>query len=96
MATVQVRIPGSTRREQILEVATNLFARQGYEGTTTRQISQECGINEALVFRHFATKEDLYWSVIERKIDCVNPAQRMQAVLTAGGSELEVFTGVAR
>ena len=95
MATAQVRIPGSTRREQILDIATQLFARQGYEGTTTRQISQECGINEALIFRHFPTKEDLYWSVIERKIDCVNPAQRMQAVLSAGGSELQVFSGVA-
>jgi AcrR family transcriptional regulator len=95
MATVQVRIPASTRREQILDIATQFFARQGYEGTTTRQISQECGINEALIFRHFPTKDDLYWSVIERKIDCANPARRMQAVLHAGGSELEVFSGVA-
>jgi len=95
MATAQVRIPASTRREQILEIATQLFARQGYEGTTTRQISQECSINEALIFRHFPTKEELYWSVIERKIDHANPAERMQAVLKAGGSELDVFSGVA-
>jgi AcrR family transcriptional regulator len=95
MATAQVRIPASTRREQILDIATQLFARQGYEGTTTRQISQECAINEALIFRHFPTKEDLYWSVIERKIDHANPAQRMQAALNAGGDELDVFSGVA-
>jgi AcrR family transcriptional regulator len=95
MATVQVRIPANTRREQILDIATQLFARQGYEGTTTRHISQECGINEALIFRHFPTKEELYWSVIERKIDHANPAEQMQAVLNAGGSELSVFSGVA-
>ena len=95
MATVQVRIPGSSRREQILEIATQLFARQGYEGTTTRQISSECGVTEAMIFRHFPTKEELYWAVIERKIGSAKPSQRMQEALHAGGSELEVFSRVA-
>jgi AcrR family transcriptional regulator len=53
MATAQVRVPAATRREQILEVSTRLFAQQGYSGTTTRQLALAAGVNEALLFRHF-------------------------------------------
>src|SRR5436190_10505592 len=67
MSTSQVRIPAEERRQQILELATELFARQGYQGTTTRQIAQQARVNEAIIFRHFPTKEDLYWAVIEEQ-----------------------------
>jgi len=53
MATAQVRYSAADRREQILEAATQLFARQGFQGTTTKQISDHTGVNEALIFRHF-------------------------------------------
>ena len=43
-----------------MQVAMELFARQGYQGTTTRQISERAHVNEALIFRHFPRKEDLY------------------------------------
>ena len=35
----------------------------------TRQIAEAADINEALIFRHFKTKEDLYWSVLEDRIE---------------------------
>jgi AcrR family transcriptional regulator len=65
MGTVRKRVSAKDRRQQILNVAMQLFARQGYRGTTTHQISQKAGINEAIIFRHFPHKEDLYWAVIE-------------------------------
>ena len=65
MASTHTRVPAEGRRLQIIEVATALFARQGFNGTTTRQIAQRAGVNEAIIFRHFPTKEDLYWAVIE-------------------------------
>src|SRR5256885_2906940 len=68
MPTAQVRYSAADRREQILEAATQLFARQGFQGTTTKQISEQTGVTEALIFRHFASKDELYWAVIERKI----------------------------
>ncbi len=61
------RLPAEQRRQQILTVATDLFARQGYQGTTTRQIAQKAKVNEAILFRHFPVKQDLYWAVIEEK-----------------------------
>ena len=47
------RLPAPDRRRQILAVAMELFARRGFRGTTTRQIAERAGVNEAIVFRHF-------------------------------------------
>lgn len=95
MATAQVRYSAADRREQILDAATQLFARQGFQGTTTKQISEQTGVTEALIFRHFASKDDLYWAVIERKIKAAAPGEHMRARLSAGGTDLEVLSGVA-
>src|SRR3989475_11275805 len=95
MPTAQVRYSAADRREQILEAATQLFARQGFQGTTTKQISEQTGVTEALIFRHFASKDELYWAVIERKIKAAAPGEHMRERLGAGGSDLEVLSGVA-
>ena len=68
MASPQIRVSAPDRKRQILAVATRLFARQGFSGTTTREIAEKAGVNEALVFRHFPSKEELYWDVLETKI----------------------------
>jgi AcrR family transcriptional regulator len=95
MATTQVRFSAANRREQILEVATQLFANQGFQGTTTRQIAEHSGVTEALIFRHFPRKEELYWAVIERKIRAAGPAQRMRERLERAGSDMELLSGLA-
>jgi AcrR family transcriptional regulator len=48
------------RREQILEASLELFARQGLHGVTTRMIAEAAGMSEALLYRHFRSKEALY------------------------------------
>ena len=54
------RMAGEERRLQILAVAVSLFSNRGFRGTTTREIAHAAGVSEAMVFRHFATKEELY------------------------------------
>jgi AcrR family transcriptional regulator len=61
------RMAGEERRLQILRVAIGLFARKGFRGTTTREIAQAAGVSEAMVFRHFATKEELYSAILDHK-----------------------------
>ncbi len=95
MATSQTRYSSADRREQILEVATGLFAQQGFQGTTTKIIAENSGVTEALIFRHFASKEELYWAVIERKINCAAQLERLVKSLEAGGDDLEVLSRVA-
>ena len=53
----------SARRQQILDAAVRLFAQQGVARTTTRQIAQEVGVAEGLIFRYFPTKLDLVRAV---------------------------------
>jgi AcrR family transcriptional regulator len=90
------RLSATDRRQQIVETATCLFARQGYEGTTTRRIAEQAGINEALLFRHFPSKENLYWTIIEELCSASGRQSRIEAILKSGGSDLEVFTAIAR
>lgn len=95
MATTQVRFSAADRRQQILDVATELFAAQGFQGTTTRQIAERSRVTEALIFRHFPAKEELYWAVIERKIRAAGPADRMRKNLESAGDDLQVLSTVA-
>src|SRR5437016_4267685 len=90
-----VRISSPDRREQILDVAMELFARLGFRGTTTRAIAETARVNEAIIFRHFPTKEDLYWAIIERKIQTSGRRGMMQETLAAGGTDLEIFSAIA-
>ena len=95
MATIHVRVPAEDRRLQIIEVARDLFAARGYEGTTTRELAEKIGINEALLFRHFPTKEDLYWAVLQHMIDMRGVKDRLREHIRAGMTDRETFMAVA-
>jgi TetR/AcrR family transcriptional regulator len=62
------RLPARARREQLIEVAVDLFSRKGFSGTTTREIAAAAGVTEAIIFRHFETKEQLYTAIIDQKM----------------------------
>ena len=64
---IVVRMAGDERRMQILQCAVHLFSQRGFRGTTTKEIAQAAGISEAMVFRHFATKEELYTAILDHK-----------------------------
>ena len=44
-------------RNRILEAARRLFAKQGFDGTTTRDLAQAAGVAEGTLFRHFVNKK---------------------------------------
>lgn len=58
---------GDKRREQILQTAVALFSQRGFKGTTTKEIARAAGVSEAMVFRHFSTKSDLYDAILGDK-----------------------------
>lgn len=55
------------RRQQILDVAVQLFSQKGFRGTTTKEIALAAGVNEAIIYRHFATKSELYSAIMDQK-----------------------------
>ena len=64
---VSGRLPAEERRRQLIEVAIDLFARRGFKGTTTKEIAAAAGVTEAIIFRHFATKEQLYTAILDSR-----------------------------
>ncbi|HYE75950.1 MAG TPA: helix-turn-helix domain-containing protein, partial [Blastocatellia bacterium] len=63
----QQRMAAGDRRSQIVDLAARLFSQKGFRGTTTKEIALAAGVNEAIIFRHFATKSDLYTAIIDQK-----------------------------
>jgi TetR/AcrR family transcriptional regulator len=66
------------RRTQLLDIALNLFSQKGFDSTTTKEIATAAGVTEAIVFRHFQTKQALYQAVLERQSDCPGFRQWME------------------
>jgi AcrR family transcriptional regulator len=59
------RMPRAQRREQILGAATRAFARAGFTNTGLDVIAAEAGVTPVILYRHFASKADLYRAVLE-------------------------------
>jgi TetR/AcrR family transcriptional regulator len=72
--TPPIRLSAGKRREQLIQVAVDLFSRKGFKGTTTREIAAAAGVTEAIIFRHFATKEQLYTAIIDRRLNAPDAA----------------------
>ncbi len=53
------------RRQEILNVALDLFIRKGYAATRTAEIAEIVGMSEGLLFHYFETKEKLYIALLE-------------------------------
>ncbi len=59
--------PGSAVRRRILDTAIKLFAQKGFRGTTTKEIALAAAVNEVTIFRHFASKQELYAAILDAK-----------------------------
>ncbi|WP_425838281.1 TetR/AcrR family transcriptional regulator [Streptomyces fractus] len=64
---------GRKRREQILEVATELFSKSGYRGTGLAGIAAEVGVTQAGLLHHFGSKEALLEAVIRYRSEQDSP-----------------------
>jgi AcrR family transcriptional regulator len=58
--TTRVRKSAEERREEIVAIAIDQFALNGYKGTSTEAIAREAGISQPYLFRLFKTKRDLF------------------------------------
>ena len=57
------------KKKNLIETAVRLFADQGYDGTTTLQISREAGVTEPLIYYHFKGKEELFTYILNDAFD---------------------------
>jgi AcrR family transcriptional regulator len=86
------RLDSDERRKAIVEAAVPLFARNGFAGTTTRELAAAAGVSEALLFRHFPSKQSLYREILT--LGCEgDPALEKLATLPAS---TETLVGIVR
>lgn len=84
------RVTADERRNQLIDTAMRLFSRNGFNGTTTREIALAAGVNEAIIFRFFPHKDDLYAAILERKASqsCTDAwVEELQTAAAAGDDE---------
>ncbi len=89
MKTIKPTRKSEATRTQILDVALELFRRQGFETTTMRGIASEAGVSLGSAYYYFESKEDLVMAYYERAMEAMTP--RLEAALAgAGGFEERV------
>lgn len=86
----QQRLPGRTRRRQLLEVALPLFGTRGYHDTSMEDIAERAGVTKPVLYQHFTSKRSLYRELLEsvgeellevvseRAVTEVDPERRVQ------------------
>lgn len=91
------RMRAEDRREQLITVAIGLFARKGFSGTTTKEIAMAAGVTEALIFRHFPTKDALYEAILRWKVERSRHSDQMATLraLVDKRDDVGLFRAVA-
>jgi AcrR family transcriptional regulator len=81
---------GTTRRDQILACALELFRKQGYDRTSLREISERLGISKSGLYHHFGAKDDLVMSLVGPLLDRINELATAGPALE-GNNQLRSF-----
>lgn len=89
------RLPAEERRRAIVRAALRVFSAGSYAGATTAEIAREAGITEPVLYRHFASKRDLWAACLDAAWEESRPV--LDAGLTAAlDREAPVGPAVAR
>ncbi|ANQ69714.1 TetR/AcrR family transcriptional regulator [Rhodococcus qingshengii] len=64
----RIRMTGTQRRQQLIEIGRALFAERGYEATSIEEIAQRANVSKPVVYEHFGGKEGLYAVVVDREM----------------------------
>src|ERR1700754_4423032 len=75
----------SERRDHLVKLAAELFARKGFQATTVREIADEAGILSGSLYHHFDSKETIVDEVLSIFLDDI--IARYRAALVAGPSD---------
>lgn len=76
------RMNGADRKQAIVEAARPLFAQNGFNGTSVRAVARAAGVSEALLYKHFPSKDHLYKEILRYVVN-------LSDIFTAELSKLE-------
>jgi len=90
------RLPAAERRQAIVDAAIRVFSARSNAGATTAEIARQAGVSEPILYRHFASKRELYFACLDAAWAQMRAMlERKLARLTAETTE-EVFSDTAR
>ena len=76
------RLSATDRKQAILSAAAPIFARLGRDGATTKEIARAAGVSEALLYRHFTSKDVLYAALETHCVEANAVGSRILAEVT--------------
>lgn len=80
------------KRDRILQTASEVFARYGYDKTTLDDIGKKCGLNKASLYYYFSNKEDIYVQVIMAETTIfINELQAQTATLKTTAEKIRHY-----
>ena len=82
-------------RARIVESARKLFNRHGFDRVSIGAIMEEAGLTHGGFYRHFASKDDLYWEVLSVKGAPDEVRRRLDEKLQSDVEPIEIFTSIA-
>ena len=62
---MSTRLPAGECREHILDVAVQVFAKQGFHGSSMNDVAEAAGVTKPVLYQHFDSKQDLYLALLE-------------------------------
>jgi AcrR family transcriptional regulator len=65
VSETRIRLTATERRASVVETACRVFAKSSYRGSTTAQIARATGVTEPVLYRHFASKRELYIACLD-------------------------------
>ena len=92
-ARPRVRMTGPERRQQLLGVGRELFARRGYQATSIEEVASQADVSKPVVYEHFGGKEGLYDAVVDGEMRQL--LERFESALSSGGHPRELLERAA-
>ena len=59
------RLPADERRDQLLDVALEVFATAGFHGASMNEIAEAAGVTKPVLYQHFDSKNDLFAALLD-------------------------------
>src|SRR5262245_60264808 len=96
--TTRSRMSREDRRHQLIRVAVKFFSEFGCQGASTKSIAEAAGVTEAIIYRHFSTKEQLYSAILDYKLQQSGTQEWIDELhqLAEANRDEELFRSVAK
>jgi AcrR family transcriptional regulator len=92
--TVSLRLPAEQRRTQLLGVALEVFADQGFHATSMDEVAEAAGVTKPVLYQHFPSKRALYRELLD-EVDAQLVARLVEATTKAATGRERVQAGFA-